>query len=61
MKTFVMMLALAMGLTFGAATFATADEKAGSAPAAPAATDKKDGDKKDAKAEKKGGKKDAKK
>ena len=54
MKTIITMLALALGLTFGAATFATADDKA--APAAPA--EKKDA--KDAKAEKKDAK-DAKK
>jgi len=57
MKTFMAMLALVVGLTFGAATFVKADEKAAPAPApAPAGEMKKEEGKKDEgkKAEKKG-------
>ena len=59
MKAFVAMLALAMGLVFGAATFAVADEKAAPAPAPTAPAEKKDApkaEKKDAKKTEKKGK-----
>lgn len=49
MKTFVAMMALIVGLSFGAATFVQADEKA--MPATPPAAGKKDEKKADKKPE----------